>query len=234
MSRLRVLHPVRLEDEHSLASYAASVRAIDGCVEAEAYRRPARPRLGVLVELWEDEAAFSSHWRSGTELPATTGPSELYLQRTFRREVGWVDDTRPDHGSAISWPGRGAVRVVINASSSDPETSLEGFAANEDSTRLEDGCIEFDWCQSLADPHHFCLVELWQDTSIYDQHWRGRLREAAENEARGVKPAPRPPYVRTLGSDSAEFYRAQPFVLEGGRWLPADPTLRSETVTWGD
>lgn len=244
MTQLRVLHPVTAADD-ALVAYAEWARAQDGCIEAEPYRRTTGDRRGWLVELWADEPAFTSFWRGvldggegGSLLrdsvsAADAAASEIYHQRSFHKERGWVDDSLPDEGSVIAWPARGAVRVLIVTSVADPDAALTGFGRDEAATRREPGCLEYDWCQSLVDPHHFCLAELWESQPIYDAHWQLRIKVAEAAERRAASPPRRAPGPRSLGANSLEFYRHQPFRHHYDRWLPADVAAWSETVSWG-
>lgn len=244
MPQLRVLHPIAGARAEDLVEYAGWTRAQAGCVEAEAYRRTTANDRGLLVEAWSDEAAYTAFWRevlagNGPALlrdaaAADDSPSEIYARRTFHKERGWVDDALPEGGSVIAWPGRGGVRVLIVTSVADPEAALAGFGADEAATRREPGCVEYDWCQSLEDPHHFCLAELWASQPIYDAHWQLRLKVAESREARGTQSARRAPGRRSLGSNSVEFYRHAPFHHHYDRWLPADVTAWSETVSWAE
>lgn len=249
MPQLRVLHPITHAGtdarDDDLREYAGWARAQAGCLESEPYRRSSGGHA-LLVELWADEAAFSAHWRdvlAGAEsadvlrdavTAAGAPPSEIYLHRTFHKERGWVDDTLPEGGSVIAWPGRGGVRVLIISSVAEPAVALTGFAADEAATRRESGCLEYDWCQSLEDPHHVVLAELWQSQPIYDAHWQLRIKVAEGREARGEVAPRRTPGPRSLGSNGAEFYRHAPFTHHYDRWLPTEVTAWSETVSWAE
>lgn len=245
MSPLRVLHPVgaATTDDAELVAYAGWARTRPGCLEAEPYRRTTGPG-GWVVELWADEAAFTAYWRGvldgdegGAPLrdavaAADAAPSEIYERRRFRKERGWVDDALPEGGSVVAWPARGGVRVLIATAVADPDAALAGFGPDEAATRREPGCLGYDWCQSLVDPHHFCLTELWESQTIYDAHWQLRIKVAEAAEARGETPPRRTPGPRSLGENSLEFYRHQPFRHHYDRWLPADAGAWSETISW--
>lgn len=245
MPELRVLHPITDARDDDLREYAGWARAQAGCLESEPYRRTAGGQA-LLVELWQDETAFTAHWRDvlagaaqaqvlrDAVAAADTSPSEIYPHRTFHKERGWVADALPDGGSVIAWPGRGGVRVLIVTSVADPGAALAGFATDEAATRREPGCLEYDWCQSLEDPHHVVLAELWASQPIYDAHWELRIKVAEGREARGEAAPRRTPGPRSLGTNGAEFYRYAPFVHHYDRWLPADGATWSETVSWAD
>jgi quinol monooxygenase YgiN len=88
-----------------------------GCLQFEVFRSAMRPECYVVLEHWESEAAFDTHWnlnRSGTRRPprsaeGTTTQPEFYRHQVFRRVDGVytpVEDGSSTHGptEGISWP----------------------------------------------------------------------------------------------------------------------------------
>jgi quinol monooxygenase YgiN len=67
-----------------------------GCLQFEVFRSAMRPERYVILEHWESEAAFDTHWklnRSGTRSPALTtdgrtSRSEFYRYQVFRQMEG--------------------------------------------------------------------------------------------------------------------------------------------------
>lgn len=243
---LRVEHFLRWPKarDSELIAALASTRGVEGCMQAEAYRAVDDDENVVVLELWQDQQVYASHWSSvladGTALlleqanrPGCS-PSEFYRYQTYQWRGRWTATSLPDSGQRIFWPNRGAVRIAIQITVADGEAVKPRFADDAAATRREPGCLAFDWMQSLEWPHHYLLNELWTDQAIYDAHIGMRVKVAearGETYGTGARP-PAPP--REHGTNGLEFYRQQPFRHLYDRWQPDDVTRWSETVVWSD
>ncbi|WP_026928113.1 antibiotic biosynthesis monooxygenase [Granulicoccus phenolivorans] len=242
MSRIRVVHHLEDVTDTDVVEAVQQVRTAKGCLESEAFRGITSNGRVTVVELWEDEIAFSRDWINrvrnekrdiiADQLSTSGLPSAIYHQRTFRRERGWVDTELPQE-TLVTWPARGPVHIVILMSTPMPEAAIPAHTRDETNTRREHGCDWYSWNQSLEDPHHMCLTEVWSDQSIYDAHWNLRIKVAEAAAARGETQEPPAPGPRTLGSNSLEFYRHQGFRFMYDRWLPEANSDWSETISWG-
>jgi quinol monooxygenase YgiN len=89
-----------------------------GCVQFEVFRSAMRPECYVVLEHWESEAAFDTHWklnRSGTKAKALvtegrTSQSEFYRYQVFRQIDGVYTPVDADPAkvdgptTGIRWP----------------------------------------------------------------------------------------------------------------------------------
>lgn len=231
---LRILHqfirPTGVDADALLASEAATLRGLDGCREAEAYRGLRDPEQVAVVQLWEDEDAYAAHLTAGpATLPVVLaardeGSTEIYSHGYFAPVDGvWTAESQQGDRRVV-WPARGEVRIVIQTCLADTAAERPALVANELETLREPGCREFAWMSSVEVPGHVLLLETWASQRIYDQHWVLRRRT-------GSAPA-RQRGERIHGTDGAEFYRRQEFRLLYGHWLPAEPDAASTTVLW--
>lgn len=226
----RFAHPTGPGPDTRLASEAATLRGLDGCREAEAYRGLRDPEQVAVVQLWEDEGAYAAHLVAGpTTLPVELAArdearTEIYPQEYFAPVDGvWTAESQQGE-RRIVWPARGAVRIVIQTCLADTAAERPALVANELETRREPGCSEFAWMSSVEVPGQVLLLETWASQRLYDEHWVLRRRT-------GSAPA-RQRGERSHGTDGAEFYRQQEFRLLYDRWLPAEPSTASTTVLW--
>jgi quinol monooxygenase YgiN len=51
------------------ASYYDSVKHEDGCIQYELFRSAGNPDHFIVLELWQDRAAFDAHWQIARERP---------------------------------------------------------------------------------------------------------------------------------------------------------------------
>jgi quinol monooxygenase YgiN len=54
-------------------------------------------------------------------------------------------------------------------------TALAGVV---EATRKEDGCLEFSFAESVAEPGQFYLIERWTDRAALEAHWQSPALKA--------------------------------------------------------
>ncbi|MFD4506234.1 antibiotic biosynthesis monooxygenase [Streptomyces sp. NPDC058457] len=249
---LRVVHQRVVEPgaQAAWSAYAAGLRDSKGCLEAEVYRSLDDPERLAVVELWEDDGAFGRAWgellAEGTLPPGLSSSppksvagagsvSEFYRHGyTDRASGNWLPTSRADEAWRVAWPARGQVRVVIQTSTRPTqEEPWPGGVEALLETRREPGCLQFEVFAGVEFEQDGLLLELWEDQSRYDAHWRlrTRVREAGGAGGGGARPVQ---HERGQGNNGVEFYRHQPFVHLYDRWLPVAPEAWSDTVAWPD
>lgn len=247
MTQLRVVH--QFTGAAGLGAdataYAKASREFAGVVESEAFVALDGPDRIALVQLWESQQSFSTFWNDvvkntkdgnfvfsqiGKALPVDG--TEFYIQQAFIPARIWKSTEFAEVEPAIIWPANGGVRVVVQMASPDPSGARAGFEVDQELTRRESGCGEYNWMQSTEFEQDFLLLETWESQFIYDNHWNMRIktRERAAGGADGGNPPPRA--ERGHGAGGIEFYRQQVFHHLYDRWLPTDPAKWSETVIW--
>ena len=150
------------------------------------------------------------------------GPSvtECYQQEQFTlTDNVWVPLDRPH--PAISWPGRGAVSVIIHTACEENNNWRELTAAEIAETRREPGCEFYAWFENINAPCDLLLLETWATGQLYDVHWLGRVRSTVYRGNSGRTPTP-----RAREEVSREFYRRQEFQFHYGRLQP----IRAEDI----
>lgn len=235
---IRVLHQLDTKSPtDAVVSYAEQLRDTVGVEEAEAYAALDDGHLA-LVETWKSQGGYSEHWARSIAHPAENWllgriqnhaaevrPSEFYMLEPFLGGSAWTASALADSTPAIVWPARGGVRVVCQIGMTDSAELRSGLIADQELTRREPGCLQYQWFQSLDVKEYFLLLELWENQSIYDKHWQLRNKTGS---ASGEMPI----VERRRGTSGVEFYRHQPFVHLYDRWLPTDADAWSETVAW--
>lgn len=116
------------------------------------------------------------------------------------------------------------VRVIVNITMDSPATVDAAMEQRIERCKrveaTEEGCLQYEIYRSAVRPEKIVLLEHWSSYEIYDKHWTGQV-------AREGLPQPRP------GSRSvAEFYRHEPYQVVDGIWVPAEPSVRSDTIRW--
>ncbi|GAB7008005.1 hypothetical protein JCM18899A_54840 [Nocardioides sp. AN3] len=222
-----------------LEAYADRLRDELGASEAEAYAAVNDDGLFALVEVWPSQAQYAEHWASAVANPKEDwllgqlhdaandmSPSEFYMVEPFGPGAAWTATAIGAQKSAIVWPGRGAVRVVLQIGLTDSAQLRANLVADQMLTRREPGCLQYQWLRSVDVAEHFLLLELWENQFVYDKHWSLRTKTGS---AGGEMPM----VERKRGTGGIEFYRQQEFTHLYDRWLPADVRSWSETVVWG-
>ena len=65
--------------------------------------------------------------------------------------------------------------------------------------RREDGCIQYDLCQDVADPTRFAMIEAWETEALLDAHLaRESLRAAVARLAPMAAEQPKVARLRSL------------------------------------
>lgn len=234
----RVVH--RLSGDRAqcdqFTKYAASLRVEGGVVESEVYSAIDDDTDLALVQLWDDEASFSSYWEGCLERPsedpfatavlAGAVESEFYTQQRFYLDRVWVSEGFRDRTPRVTWPAGGAVRIIIVSANDDIEGSRPRLERDMWSTRREPGCEHYAWYQGTEFSNSLVLLEKWSDQVAYDAHWHLRQKTAKPANSSAA------PAVREYGERSLEFYRWRGLSHHYDRWLPSDVAERSETIVW--
>ncbi len=245
---LRVLYQLSREpgDHADLCDHTKRARGEPGCREAEVYRGFECSEDIAILELWDDEDAYSAHWERELEGDAAFGTllrlsgtfgmgehvTEFYTHQYFVTSQGvWTPSNAVERKSRIDWPGGAQVRIISQNTRGNIQESLPQLVAYSEETRKEPGCLQFEHFHSVEFEPHTMNLELWTDQVIYDAHWRlrGRSRTSGATRAsagEGERPA------RVQGTNGFEFYQRTAFVHLYNRWLPRDVSQWSATVVW--
>ncbi|MDZ7914878.1 MAG: antibiotic biosynthesis monooxygenase [Rhodococcus sp. (in: high G+C Gram-positive bacteria)] len=235
MTELRVLHQLRNSSlsGDELSRSAADVRGRPGALESEAYVCTSDSNRSAIVQLWEDETAYTEFRRGrGTDSvtaaiddPEVELTTEFYARCPYRQNgAAWTPVSHGAQSSVIEWPAAGAVRAIIAvAAPSVPEVD-SALDADCRATRREPGCEQYAYFRGTEHPEDLLLLELWVDQRHYDAHWGLRV------DTGGDEKPPSPP--RILGKESIEFYRHSPFVHLYDRWMPSESQAWSRTISW--
>ncbi|UFS58777.1 putative quinol monooxygenase [Subtercola endophyticus] len=86
------------------------------------------------------------------------------------------------------------------------------------------GCLEYETFQSLTEPRHLHVTELWESVAAYDEHWAAQQAEFAERK--GL-----PPRIEGIRV-SFEFYQQQLMQYTGEHWVSVDDSRRSNSIWW--
>lgn len=226
---IRIVH--RFDNLGGLQEELPGLQRILG--EAELYTTLAQGEQGYALSiLCRDENTYGTVLDSLGDFPAYAamllGPSvtECYQQEQFTlTDNVWVPLDRPH--PAISWPGRGAVSVIIHTACEENNNWRELTAAEIAETRREPGCEFYAWFENINAPCDLLLLETWATGQLYDVHWLGRVRSTAYRGNSGRTPTP-----RARGEVSREFYRRQEFQFHYGRLQPVRAEDISHTIEW--
>ncbi|MDF3282994.1 antibiotic biosynthesis monooxygenase [Gordonia sp. N1V] len=231
MTKIRALHQLRVDgDPEEVIQYVQKVRTEPGCLESEAHRSINDPADIAIVQVWEDQFAYGDFWGRVNSDPdeatndlliretATRGNTpftDFYSLQYFTPGPVWTPAGHESERQAIFWPGTGAVRIIIQVSPGGGDALLPMFREDQESALREPGVLEYQWYRSLEFENQSLLLELWEDAGIYNAHHVLRRKTSSQGSAPAMGP-------REHGSNGFEFYRAQPFVHQYNRWMPAD------------
>lgn len=105
----------------------------------------------------------------------------------------------------------------------------------EYATRLreEPGCVEAECYRSEEQLDQVAMVALWEDQYAYAEHWARVLEGRTSGHGNGQSKdlILRAATARQSGEAGAEFYRHQPYLLEG-TWLPPGHKDREAKICW--
>ena len=148
-----------------LKQYRDATRKESGNMRSEVAQEIGRTNRFVMLEIWQDQAAFDAHGKS-----ASTG--------TFRDKLKAIQNGPYDeriHNTLNVGPNDAvsAKRAVYVASHVDVPpprkdeliTVLNPLA---DASRKGDGNVRFEVVQQTSRPNHFTVVEAWKDRKAYD------------------------------------------------------------------
>jgi quinol monooxygenase YgiN len=65
------------------------------------------------------------------------------------------------------------VNVDVFAQIPQRAAAREAMEAAQSAAREEEGCIAFQFAETLEDPGHFVAIERWRDSAALDAHFRG-------------------------------------------------------------
>jgi quinol monooxygenase YgiN len=244
---MRVVYQLCREigDDKDLIAHAHAARSAAGCLESQGYRGFEFPENIAIIELWEDEFAYSAHWarlleseEAFTTVLRSPGTRhlggdgfEFYPQQYFGNVEGTWTPRGRDKVSAVRWAARLPVRIVGQHTRVITDEFVANLLAYVRETCREPGCFQFEHFRSIENDSDTCTLELWADQIIYDKHWK--LRRASQSAGARLASAgefERPP--RLHGNDGYEYYQWVPYKHLYDHWAPEEYTQWSETVLW--
>lgn len=256
MTPVRVVFQTNSEGDQEILQAATKLaRGLPGCLQAEDFRSVEFAENLLHIELWESTAAWDAAWEAlrgapeGRALiakyqasqapfhggapaaPRRTGQNglEFYKQARFAPVSGaWVASDEGVRANSIRWPAWGIVRIVIQSASDPAIVTPASQIANSIETRLEKGCLHFEFFRGVEFSENVVLIESWASAEIYDVHWMGRL---VQQRASGPVARPTPP-ERRYGQTSFEWYSQCYYALTDDVWMPEDPQQRMSSVYW--
>jgi quinol monooxygenase YgiN len=162
-----VLPTARAEGLAALASYREAARQENGNLRCEVASRLGQPHQFVVLEVWQDQAAFQAH---GTAAPTIRTRERLQAIRSAP-----LDErvhTGVSVGALAPGPGGDAVYVVTHVDVIPPrkDDGLAALTPLGDAARAEPGNLRFEVVQQTNRPNHFTVVEIWKDARAVEAH----------------------------------------------------------------
>lgn len=120
-----------------------------------------------------------------------------------------------------------AVRVLVQLDLTEANVDVKDFLnalTSNDVRSRRPGCIQYEQYQSVTNPEHIIVSELFDSLASYDEHWKAQLEEFPETN--GIPPLPAGIKV------SFEFYNQQEMEYIQDAWRSVDTDLHSEAIRW--
>lgn len=157
----------RADAAAALATYREATRQESGNLRCEIVSRVGQPHQFVVLEVWQDQAAFEAHGKS----PNTTQTRDR-LQAIRSAPLDERIHTGVSVGPLQPGPGGDAVYVVTHVDVIPPrkDDGLAALLALGDAARGESGNLRFEVVQQTNRPNHFTVVEIWKDTKAAEAH----------------------------------------------------------------
>ena len=184
---VEVMPSGRVAMTDAFARYRDAARNEPGFVSVELSEQVGRPGHYVILEAWQQQAAFDEHQKSASLAQFTSALQPI-------RTSGY--DQRPYRPLAVG-PSRvpvpaGAVQVVAHVdigggAKIDVAAVLGRLAA---ASRAERGCLRFDVLQHTVRMNHFTVVEVWESQAALDAHAAAAHTKQYRDEVQPVTGSP--------------------------------------------
>jgi quinol monooxygenase YgiN len=164
---LDVLPTSRAEGLAALTTYREAARQEPGNLRCEVLSRIGQPHQFVVLEVWQDAAAFETHGKAA-------GATQLRdrLQPLRGAPIDERVHTGVSVGPLTPGPAGDAVYVVTHVDVIPPrkDDGLAALQALADAARAEPGNLRFEVMQQTSRPNHFTVVEVWKDARAVEAH----------------------------------------------------------------
>jgi quinol monooxygenase YgiN len=162
-----VLPTSRAEGLAALTSYREAARQEPGNLRCEVVSRVGQPHQFVILEVWQDQAAFETHAKS----QSTTQTREK-LQAIRNAPIDERVHTGVSTGPLAPGAAGDAVYVVTHVDVIPPrkDDGLAALTALGDAARAEPGNLRFEVVQQTNRPNHFTVIEIWKDAKAVEAH----------------------------------------------------------------
>lgn len=164
---VEVLPTARADGVAALTTYREATRQESGNLRCEVASRLGQPHQFVILEVWQDQAAFETHGKS-----ASATQAREKLQAIRAAPIDERVHTGMSVGPLHAGPGGDAVYVVTHVDVIPPRKD-DGAAALTvlgDAGRAEPGNLRFEVVQQTTRPNHFTVVEIWKDARAAEAH----------------------------------------------------------------
>lgn len=164
---VEVLPTSRADGLAALTAYREATRQESGNLRCEVVSRVGRPHHFVILEVWQDQAAFETHGKSENRTRTRDR-----LQAIRSAPIDERVHTGVSTGPLTPGPAGDAVYVVTHVDVIPPRKD-DGLAALKglgDAARGEPGNIRFEVVQQTNRPNHFTVIEIWKDAKAIEAH----------------------------------------------------------------
>jgi autoinducer 2-degrading protein len=151
----------------ALATYRDATRQETGNLRCEIVSRLGQPHQLVVLEVWQDQAAFEAHAKA-----AHTTQTRDRLQAIRSAPLDERVHTGVSVGPLQPGPGGEAVYVITHVDVIPPrkDDGLAALTVLGDAARTEPGNLRFEIVQQTSRPNHFTIVEIWKDAKAAEAH----------------------------------------------------------------
>ena len=164
---VEVLPTARAEGLAALTSYREATRQESGNLRCEVASRLGQPHQFVILEVWQDQAAFETHGKA-----QNTAQTRERIQAIRNAPIDERVHTGVSVGPLQAGPGGVAVYVVTHVDVIPPrkDDGLAALTALGVAARAEPGNLRFEVVQQTSRPNHFTVVEIWKDAKAVEAH----------------------------------------------------------------
>ena len=164
---VEVLPTARAEGLAALSSDREATRQEPGNLRCEVASRVGQAHQFVILEVWQDQAAFEAHAKA-----AGTTQAREKIQAIRNAPLDERVHTGASVGALAPGPGGDAVYVVTHVDVIPPrkDDGLAALTALGDAGRAEPGNLRFEVVQQTNRPNHFTVVEVWKDANAVAAH----------------------------------------------------------------
>ena len=164
---VEVLPTSRADGLVALTAYREATRQENGNLRCEVVSRVGQPHHFVILEVWQDQAAYDTHAKS-----ETTTQTRGRLQAIRSAPLDERVHTGVSTGPLAPGPAGDAVYVITHVDVIPPRKD-DGLAALKvlaDAARGESGNLRFEVVQQTNRPNHFTVIEIWKDAKAVETH----------------------------------------------------------------